>query len=160
MLNLTGILVINSTMGSALPSMAMPEITKEFGVTSRAQRVLPISVYLVGYVFGPMIWGPLSEHYGRRNLSIVTFAIFSAFTMACALAPSWSALLVLRFFCGVVASAPIAITAGILADIYNDTRTRGRAFAVFMVVCGFGVHYGRFALSLTKDHRTNIFIDI
>jgi len=128
-------LVINSTMGSALPSMAVPNITRDFGVTSTPQKVLPISVFLIGYVFGPNIWGPLSEHFGRRYLTIVTFIAFSLFTMACALAPNWPALLVFRLFCGVFASAPIAIVAGILADIYGEPRTRGRAFAVFMVVC-------------------------
>lgn len=130
----TSMLVINSTMGSALPSMAIPDITKDFNITSEEQSVLPISVYLIGYVLGPIVWGPLSEHYGRRNLSFVTFCLFTIFTMACAVAPSWAALLIFRFFCGAFASSPIAIVAGILADIYDDPRTRGRAFAIFMVV--------------------------
>lgn len=127
-------LVINSTMGSALPSLAIPNIVEDFGITSQAGKVLPISVYLIGYVFGPIIWGPLSEHFGRRDLSFATFVLFTVFTMACALAPNWPALLIFRFFCGAFASSPIAIVAGILADVYNDPRTRGRAFAIFMVV--------------------------
>jgi MFS family permease len=127
-------LVINSTMGSALPSMTIPDIIQDFGITSEEQSVLPISVYLIGYVLGPIVWGPLSEHYGRRNLSFVTFCLFTIFTMACAVAPTWPALLIFRFFCGAFASSPIAIVAGILADIYDDPRTRGRAFAIFMVV--------------------------
>ncbi|POR31741.1 Polyamine transporter 3 [Tolypocladium paradoxum] len=120
-------------MGSALPSMAVPSIAREFGVTSTEQKVLPISVFLIGYVFGPIVWGPLSEHLGRRHLTIATFAAFWLFTMACALAPSWPALLVFRMFCGVFGSAPIVIVAGIIADVYGEPRTRGRAFAVNMV---------------------------
>ena len=127
-------LVINSTMGSSLPSMAIPYIAKSFHVTQEEQLVLPISVYLIGYVFGPIIWGPLSEEYGRRMLTIATFAAFLLFTMACALAPNWPALLTFRFFCGVFASSPIAVVAGILADVFGNARTRGRAFAIFMVV--------------------------
>lgn len=130
----TVMLVINSTMGSALPSMAIPDILDRFNVTVEEQFVLPISVYLIGYVFGPIVWGPLSEHYGRRILSIITFALFCIFTMACALAPNWPALLIFRFFTGAFASSPIAIVAGILADVYNDPKTRGRAFAIFIVV--------------------------
>lgn len=42
--------VINSTLGSALPSNAIPVITAEFGVTNQQAQVLPISVYLIGYV--------------------------------------------------------------------------------------------------------------
>jgi MFS family permease len=127
-------LVLNSTMSSALPSMAVPNITEEFGVTSVEQKVLPISVFLIGYVFGPIIWGPLSEHFGRQILTIVTFIGFSLFTMACALAPNWLALLVFRLICGVFAGAPIAIVAGILADVYCEPITRGRAVAFFQVV--------------------------
>ncbi|KAJ4155003.1 hypothetical protein LMH87_000269 [Akanthomyces muscarius] len=135
---LTSMLVLNSTIGSALPSQAIPFIADYFGVASQEQRVLPISVFLVGYVFGPLIWGPLSEHIGRRNLTLVTFTSFTLFTMGCALAPSWGALLVLRFFTGVFAASPIAIVAGILADIYGDARERGRAFGIFMVVTTLG----------------------
>lgn len=34
--------------------MAIPYMTKEWGVTTQAQFVLPISTYLLGYVFGPI----------------------------------------------------------------------------------------------------------
>ncbi|KHN98269.1 fluconazole resistance protein (FLU1) [Metarhizium album ARSEF 1941] len=131
-------LVLNSTMSSALPSMAIPNITAEYGVNESTQSVLPISVFLIGYIFGPLIWGPLTEHFGRRNLTVVTFVVFTLFTMACALAPSWGSFLVFRMVCGVCAGAPIAIVAGILADVFGDYRTRGRAYAVFMVATVWG----------------------
>lgn len=44
----TMVTVINSTMSSALPSNATPYFTKEWGVTSQTENVLPISVFLVG----------------------------------------------------------------------------------------------------------------
>ncbi|KAI0019767.1 major facilitator superfamily transporter [Xylariomycetidae sp. FL0641] len=125
--------VINSTMGSALPSMSIPFIAEEWGVTSHLQMVLPMSTYLIGYVFGPIVWGPISEQLGRRNLTAATFILYMIWTMACALAPNWPALLVFRLFCGVFASAPIAVVTGIFADIYNDPVKRGRAMAYFMV---------------------------
>ncbi|PHH81372.1 hypothetical protein CDD82_942 [Ophiocordyceps australis] len=137
-LSLSSMLVFNSTLGSALPSMAMPSITADFGLWSAEQKALPISIFLIGYVVGPIIWGPLSEHFGRRMLTVLTFVAFMLFTMACALAPTWPALLVFRLFCGVFASAPIAIVAGILADLFDDAKTRGRAFAIFMVTTVFG----------------------
>ncbi|KAL0940345.1 Polyamine transporter 3 [Colletotrichum truncatum] len=130
--------VINSTLGSALPSNAIPFITSEWGITSPQQQVLPISVYLIGYVFGPVVWGPLSEHLGRRVLTIVTFIMFTIWTMACALAPNWPSLLFFRLFTGIFASSPIAIVTGILADIYGNPETRGRAMTAFMVMTTFG----------------------
>lgn len=61
--------------------------------------------------------------------------MFTIWTMACALAPNWPSLLVFRLFVGVFASSPIAIVTGILADIYGNHETRGRAMTAFMVVC-------------------------
>ena len=58
--------------------------------------------------------------------------------MACALAPNWPAFLVFRLFCGTFASAPIAIVTGVLADIYDNPVTRGRAMAMFMVMTLLG----------------------
>ncbi|KAK2053579.1 major facilitator superfamily transporter [Colletotrichum caudatum] len=135
---LTMMQVINSTMGSALPSNAIPFITAEWDITNEQQKVLPISIFLVGYVFGPFVWAPLSEHLGRRTLTIITFVMFIIWTMACALAPNWPAFLFFRLFAGVFASSPIAIVAGILADIYGDTQSRGRAMTAFMVTTAFG----------------------
>jgi MFS family permease len=121
-------------MGSAIPSNCIKLITAEFNITSPTQTVLPISIYLIGYVIGPLVFGPLSEQVGRKWIMLGTYGILLVFTMACALAPTWNALLVFRFFCGVGASAPIAVVGGIYADIYDDPLTRGRANAYFMGV--------------------------
>jgi multidrug resistance protein len=111
---------------------------EEFGITSQLQAVLPISIYLVGYVGGPLLFGPLSEQYGRQKLVIATFILFILFTLACALTPSWNALIGFRFLAGVAASAPIAIVGGTYADIYDDPTTRGLAMAIFMAATSMG----------------------
>jgi MFS family permease len=128
------IVVINSTMGSSLPSNAVPIISKHFHITSSYAEILPISMYIFGYILGPLLFGPLSETYGRKPVMILTFLLFTIFTLACALARNFPALLIFRFLTGVNASSPISVTGGIYADIYNDPVTRGRAMAVFMGV--------------------------
>lgn len=60
--------------------------------------------------------------------------MFFIWTMACGLAPSWDAFLIFRLLVGVFASGPVAIVTGIVADIYNGHRARGRAMAAFMAV--------------------------
>ncbi|KAL9121245.1 MAG: hypothetical protein Q9187_002200 [Circinaria calcarea] len=60
------IAVINSTWNSALPSGATEPLAKYFNISSQEQLVLPISLYLVGYASGPLLFGPLSEQIGRR----------------------------------------------------------------------------------------------
>ncbi|KAL8653914.1 MAG: hypothetical protein Q9210_001829 [Variospora velana] len=133
--------VVNSTLGSSLPSGAIDYLAEYFHVTSQAQLVLPISLFLVGYVFGPIVFAPLSESYGRRIIMVVTFVFFTIFTMACALAPNWPFFLVFRLLCGITASSAIAVIGGLCADLYNDPIIRGRAMAFFMalapIISGF-----------------------
>lgn len=49
-------IIINSTLGSSLPSMAVGAMAEEeeFNVTSLPQLVLPITTFLMGFVFGPV----------------------------------------------------------------------------------------------------------
>ncbi|EEY19202.1 polyamine transporter 3 [Verticillium alfalfae VaMs.102] len=135
---LTMMLIINSTMGSALPSNAIPYISEQWNIASPQGQILPICVFMIGYFFGPILWGPLSEHFGRRIITNVTFILFTVWTLACALAPNFAALNVFRLFVGVFASAPIAVVPGIMADIYGNHETRGRAMSFFMATTCFG----------------------
>lgn len=105
-----------------------------FKVTNEEQFELPISLFLVGYVLGPMFFAPLSETYGRKIIILSSFILFTVFTLACAVAPTWPALLVFRLVAGVNASSIIAIIGGLFADIYDDPTTRGRANAFCMAV--------------------------
>ena len=130
--------VIHSTLGSSLPSNAVQYITRYYGVTSTIQQVLPISIFLVGYVFMPTIVGPISEDQGRKPVMLISFVFFILSTMACAVAPTWGSFLFFRFVNGLAASAPIACVGGIFADINADPRARGRTMALFMAATTFG----------------------
>ncbi|KAM0339015.1 hypothetical protein ACHAPU_011116 [Fusarium lateritium] len=112
----------------------MSAITLDFGVSNtqgNPELALPISLFLMGYVFGPLLFGPLSELYGRRYVTQGAFVCYTAFSLACALAPNWTSMLVFRLFTGVFASAPGTIGGGIIADVYGDLNLRGRAIAYF-----------------------------
>lgn len=70
---MTGIvMVLNSTMGSALPSGTIETIEKDFNIRDSELLVLPVSIYLIGYILGPMVFAPLSESYGRKYVMIGT----------------------------------------------------------------------------------------
>lgn len=92
-------------------------------------------MYLVGYVLGPLFFGPLSETYGRKYIMTVTFCLYTLFTLACAVAPNWPALLVFRLIVGMSAACPVTVVGGLYADVFADPVTRGRAMALFMAVC-------------------------
>ncbi|KAF2726135.1 MFS general substrate transporter [Polychaeton citri CBS 116435] len=148
------ILVLNSTIGSALPSGSAEVTIEYFGLDASAHSsqlvVLPISIYLVGYVMGPLLFPPITESYGRKKVMLATFLTFTAFTLGCALAPDFASLIVFRFLVGISASTPISVIGGIYADIYNQPKSRGRAMAIFMAATTFGPLLGPIASGFTS----------
>ena len=136
---LTGLMMaIHSTLGSSLPSNAVQYIAADFHVTSEIQLVLPISCFLIGYVLAPTVCGPLSEHFGRKPVMLITSIGITLSTMACALAPTWASLLVFRLLSGIFASGPIACIGGLFADINSVPRIRGRTMAGFISISTVG----------------------
>ncbi|KAI4146212.1 MAG: hypothetical protein LQ340_006009, partial [Diploschistes diacapsis] len=138
---LTGILsVLNSTLGSSLPAGITPLFPSIFSLSPSNTLILsmPITTYLLGYVLAPLLFGPLSETYGRRPVMLYTFLSYTLFTLLTPFSPNYTALNIFRFLTGLSASAPIAVTGGIYADIFSDPVVRGRAMAAFMASTAFG----------------------
>jgi len=104
--------VLDSIVGSTLPSGDSAALAVHFDVTVQEQLVLPNSMYLVGYVLGPLLFAPLSESYGRQIIILSTFAGLILSSLALCLSPNWSAFIIIRLIQGVFASSPISVTGG------------------------------------------------
>ncbi|KAI1177946.1 major facilitator superfamily protein [Nemania sp. FL0916] len=128
----------NVTLGSSLPSGASSTLNSHFGVTSEFQKPLPVAIFLVGYVFGPLVFAPLSESWGRRPVFLVSFSVYTAFTLGCALAPNWPTFLFFRFMLGCGAAAPQTVSGGLFCDIYPDLRPRGMAVTLLGLTSNVG----------------------
>ncbi|KAK9458476.1 major facilitator superfamily domain-containing protein [Lipomyces oligophaga] len=124
--------LLNATFASSLTSGCSTEIREQFNVASIMTSLL-VSLYMVGYVIGPLFWAPLSEHVGRKYIILSSFSCYFVFSIACAVAPNIGSLIVFRFLQGLCATCPIAVSGGVFADIYSDPIKRGRAVALF---CG------------------------
>ncbi|KAF4906426.1 putative MFS-type transporter [Colletotrichum fructicola] len=128
----------NGNLGSSMPSGALNAISAEFGVTNRVHLILLNSLFMVGYVIGPLVFAPLSEYIGRRPVLIGTFLGYLIFMLACSGAPNYAALLVFRLLCGINAAAPTSVLGGLYADIFDDASVRGNAMALYMSVTTIG----------------------
>ncbi|KAG8857218.1 hypothetical protein FRB96_005893 [Tulasnella sp. 330] len=124
-----GLLVLNATFASSAPSGVIDQLTERFGLVEETQ-VLTIGLFVAGYCVGPLVWGPLSEQYGRKNPMLVAFFVYTCFQVAAALAPNTAALLIFRFLGGTFAASPLTTSGGIIADMW-DPITRGKALAFF-----------------------------
>ena len=71
---------------------------------------LTIALFVAGYCVGPLLWGPLSETYGRKMPLVVGFTIYTGFQVGCALSPNTGAILIFRFLGGTFAAAPLVIS--------------------------------------------------
>lgn len=121
-----------------MPSGALDAIADHFEVTDRVHLVLLNSLYMVGYVLGPLLFGPMSEYVGRRPVLIGTLLGYLVFMLACSGAPNYPALLVFRLLCGINAAAPTAVITGLYADIFDNPSHRGTAMALYMTVTTMG----------------------
>lgn len=98
---------------------------------------LATSLFVLGYAFGPLVWAPMSELYGRRIPIIVSAFGFSIFTIAVATAENIQTIEICRFFSGAFGSCPLVCVAAVFADIFNN-ETRGLAVAVFSATVFMG----------------------
>lgn len=136
----TVLLVVNATFASASPSGCLESIVEYFAVSTEAAG-LTITLFLLGYCAGPLLFAPLSEVYGRRPLFYLTFVAYIAFNFLCAFAPSFGALLVGRFLTGTFVSAPLSNSPGVLADLWPPLE-RGLAMAGFSLMVWAGPALG------------------
>ncbi|KAI8943381.1 hypothetical protein NX059_001394 [Plenodomus lindquistii] len=91
-----------------------------------------VTVYLVFQGISPMLWGPISDRYGRRLVYLVCLGILVASSIGMALCPTGSywLLLFLRCFQSGGSASTIALGAGVIGDI-STTRERGGYFGMF-----------------------------
>ncbi|KIW62303.1 hypothetical protein PV04_10488 [Phialophora macrospora] len=134
------VLVCNATFASSSPSGSLRGISEHFHVSEIAAGLV-ITLFLLGYVAGPLIFAPLSEFYGRRYVFYATFTCYNAFNFLCAFAPNFGSLLVGRLLTGTFASAPLTNAPGVLADVWGPIE-RGNAMAIFSMMTFIGPAIG------------------
>ncbi|KAI1117108.1 major facilitator superfamily domain-containing protein [Nemania sp. NC0429] len=105
-------------------------LVTEFGITNSFVATLTVSIYILGYVFGPFLLASMSEVYGRLHIYHICNVVYLGFTIGCALSTNTAMFLVFRFICGFTASGPMVVGGGTIADLY-DVEERGKAIAMF-----------------------------
>ncbi|RMJ21319.1 MFS multidrug transporter [Aspergillus sp. HF37] len=119
-------------LGSSMFAPGVPEVMKDFHTTNLELMSFVVSVYLVGYCFGPLMIAPVSELYGRLIVYNVCNVLYVVFTIACAVAPDLASLIVFRLFAGLAGSCPLTIGAGSIADMFVQEQ-RGAAMAAWAI---------------------------
>ncbi|KFY46024.1 hypothetical protein V494_00647 [Pseudogymnoascus sp. VKM F-4513 (FW-928)] len=114
---------------STVITPGIDDVAREFQI-SKEVSLLTISLFIIGFGLGPIVFAPLSEVYGRRIIYATTLFAAVLLLIPCALAPNFATLLVCRALDGIAFSAPMTLVGGTLADLWNKNE-RGIPMAVF-----------------------------
>lgn len=107
---------------------AVPLMATALGADGSAHVQLVLSLYLAGIAGGQLVYGPLSDRYGRRPVLIAGLVLFLLGTLMCGMAWSLTALIGGRILQGVGACAGIVLGRAIVRDVYDrDAAARGIA---------------------------------
>ncbi|PVH75706.1 polyamine transporter 4 [Cadophora sp. DSE1049] len=148
------------TIASSIFGSAQKDLAREFRISEEV-TILGTSLYLIGYIFGPLLFGPLSEKFGRKYPLVAGVAISSLFGLMPALGQNMATILVGRFLAGFFGVAPIAILGGIITDCWNAVhRGVAMAFCICLVFSGptFGPIIGGFVTSSHLGWRWSMWV--
>lgn len=119
----------------------LPALVREFGV-STAESTLTMSVTTLGLGLALLVAGAWSDRVGRTRLIHASLAASGVVALACALAPSWPALVALRLLQGVaLAGLPAVATAYLREEL--DHSAQARAAGVYIGGTALGGMTGR-----------------
>ncbi|KAK3068873.1 hypothetical protein LTR53_013236, partial [Teratosphaeriaceae sp. CCFEE 6253] len=130
-----GMLALAASLGSSIIAPAEPRIAEEMGVNQET-TVLCVSLYVLGFAVGPLLWGPVSEVYGRKWSMLPAMFCLGLFSIGTAVSNTAASVFITRFFGGVFASAPVSNVSAALGDMF-EPKARGIA-VTFYAVCVVG----------------------
>jgi len=109
------------TIDTYLPSF--PDIGNDLSA-SHAQMQLTLSLYLLASACSTLIYGPLSDGFGRRRVIMGALIIYIAASIGCALAAGIEQLILFRIGQGLAASAGMVIGRAMIRDVYHGPEAQ------------------------------------
>ncbi|KAL1851999.1 hypothetical protein Daus18300_012354 [Diaporthe australafricana] len=119
-------------LASSICAPAVPQIMKEFNNSNEVLSAFVVSIYVLGFALGPLVFAPMSEVYGRSITYHICNAGFVAFIVGCALAPSLGSLIAFRLLSGIFGSCPITNGGGSIADMVPPEK-RGLYMGLYSI---------------------------
>ena len=111
---------------------ALPHMVEAMN-TSQELVNLTLSLFMLFFALGILVWGPISEKYGRKPIVMIGLALYAMASFGCALAGNVYYLIVLRVIQAFGGGASTAVATAIVKDMYSG-RKRESVLAVVMAI--------------------------
>jgi DHA1 family bicyclomycin/chloramphenicol resistance-like MFS transporter len=124
----------------ALPSFGIDTSLPALGAVASALHVAPaeagltMSVFMLGFACAPLVYGPVSDRYGRKPVVMFACLLFTIGAIGCAMARSLSDLLVWRLVQGAGSGASVTIAMAIVRDLFEGPAARVRMSYITMTM--------------------------
>ena len=107
---------------------ALPGMGAHFNATP--DRInLTLTAFMIFYALGTLVWGPLSDHFGRKPILIAGLTLYVISSTLCALTPNVDGLILSRIFQALGGSAAGVVATAIVKDVYSGKK-RGSVLAI------------------------------
>lgn len=116
---------------------ALPYMGEALGVTNENERQFVIAAYMLGFGAAQLVFGPLSDRFGRRAPLLIGLVVYVICAFTAVFAPSFAVLLGLRFVQGMGAAGTRVIATSIVRDRFSGramAEVMSLTFMVFMAI--------------------------
>ena len=128
----------------------LPRLTVEYGV-GLGTAAETVTAFAIAYGVLQLAYGPIGDRYGKYRVVTLACAASALTSLACALAPTFGALVVARLFAGATAGALIPLSLAWIGDTVAYER-RQPVLARFLLGQMFGIAFGQLIGGLGADH--------
>ncbi len=109
--------IVALSIDALLP--ALPEISSTLGVTNPNDNQLLITMIFLGLGFGQLLFGPLSDSFGRKPMVYIGFGVFIIASIVCVTTKSFEVMIIGRILQGFGLSSPRSIALSMIRDSYS-----------------------------------------
>jgi DHA1 family bicyclomycin/chloramphenicol resistance-like MFS transporter len=133
---LAGLMAVNAfAIDAMIP--ALPDIGRSLNVARENDRQLVVIAYFIGFASTQLLWGPLSDRFGRKPILAAGMAMYGIFALLCGYAQSFAVLIAGRAAMGASAAVSRVLVVAMVRDLFQAeamARVMSLVFMVFMLV--------------------------
>ncbi|QPN55494.1 MFS transporter [Synechococcus sp. CBW1107] len=107
---------------------------------SAAASQASITAYALGYGLSQLVWGPLSDRWGRRPTALTGLALFSLASLLLVAVSGFAPFLTMRLIQGIGAGCGTSVSRACLRDVFSDRLlTRAMSFVAMSYALALGL---------------------